>query len=137
MSPTRSALAVGSIILGLRAIGVVAGSWTEPAAGSNVAASLTALSSPFAPPVNTTTFTVPVWTEALEIATLLAGYVLAVWAAYVLADWAAYVLADWAAHATAFSCVPDRSQAIRTTGRQPRFEQQTNSRFVSATPRSA
>ncbi|WP_440767402.1 hypothetical protein [Natronorubrum sp. DTA7] len=61
-------------------------------------ASLAALWSPFAPPVNPTTLAVPGWMGTLEIATLLAGHVLAV----------------WTAHAIAFDCVPGRLQAIRS-----------------------
>ncbi|WP_436346941.1 hypothetical protein [Natronorubrum sp. FCH18a] len=61
-------------------------------------ASLAALSSPFAPPVNPTTLAVPGWMGTLEIATLLAGHVLAI----------------WTAHATAFDCFPGRLQAIRS-----------------------
>ncbi|WP_245724294.1 hypothetical protein [Natronorubrum texcoconense] len=61
-------------------------------------ASLAALSSPFAPPVNPTTLVVPGWMGTLEIATLLAGHVLAI----------------WTAHAIAFDCVPGRLQAIRS-----------------------
>ncbi|WP_440772714.1 hypothetical protein [Natronorubrum sp. DTA28] len=61
-------------------------------------ASLAALSSPFAPPVNPTTLVVPDWMGTLEIVTLLAGHVLAI----------------WTAHAIAFDCFPGRLQAIRS-----------------------
>ena len=48
--------------------------------------------------MNPTTLAVPGWTETLEIATLLAGYVVVVWAAYVVVVWAAYVVVVWAAY---------------------------------------
>ncbi|MXV63336.1 hypothetical protein GS429_14930 [Natronorubrum sp. JWXQ-INN-674] len=61
-------------------------------------ASLAALSSPLAPPVNPTTLLVPGWMGTVEIGALLAGHVLAI----------------WAAHAIAFDCFPGRLQAIRS-----------------------
>jgi hypothetical protein len=58
----------------------------------------TVLAAPLAPPQSPPTLLLPGWIQGIEIATVLAGHVLAV----------------WVAHAAAYDAFPDRLQAVRS-----------------------